>query len=250
MCLRSDHAVESMEFRFTTTNNAAVSISIDDIKNGDYELLDVREAEEAASTPVRLDGTINIPLGALLRKALDGELDKAASYVCICNQGARSSIACHNLRDFGYSAFSLDGGAAAITNPVSSWYNPEFVVLLQTTDPEKATLALSVATASQANGRKTALVCMADAPLLFRKADVEPSSSWARAATLDVGAPFKQGSVLLDKFSSAGGKVFACKSCVKFHKLSYEQLEDMVLPMQAPDLVRMSCVAQGTVTFS
>ena len=64
------------------------------------------------------------------------------------------------------------GGVEAFYAPKSAWYKPEYVVVLETHDDEKATLAASVATASQANGRKTALVLMSTSPLLFRKQDV------------------------------------------------------------------------------
>jgi predicted peroxiredoxin len=191
---------------------------------------------------------VNVPLGDLLKQCAEQTLDKSKKYVCVCNVGYRSMVAATQLVQQGYTAFSLQGGAAAITAPIAAWFQPQFVVVLTTRDPEKVTLALSVATASQANGRATAIVCMGEAPLLFRQAGLLPDEG-QRASELNVGEPFKAGAAILSTFGSAGGRVFACKSCVKFHKLSYDEMESIALPMQAPDLVRMSCGAQGTVTF-
>eukprot|EP00045_Choanoeca_perplexa_P011946 m.128381 g.128381 ORF g.128381 m.128381 type:complete len:249 (-) comp15825_c0_seq1:1685-2431(-) len=248
MCLRSDHAIVDVPSASAPAAQAP-TVDLSALSDGAYTLLDVRESTEATANPIELEAVKNIPLGDLLRQTAEQTLDKTLKYVCVCNVGYRSSVAVTQLNQHGYTAFSLQGGAAAISAPVAAWYQPQFVVVLTTCDPEKATLALSVATASQANGRATAMVCMAEAPLLFRQAGVLDEHG-PRASELNIGEPFKAGAVVLAKFGAAGGRIFACKSCVKFHKLSYDKLETVALPMQAPDLVRMSCGAQGTVTFS
>jgi rhodanese-related sulfurtransferase/predicted peroxiredoxin len=215
-----------------------------------YFVVDVREPSEMPATHP-ITNITNIPLGALLRAAADRTLERNNKpVVCVCNIGYRGGVAAEALQALGVPAYVLQGGLQAVAAPLAAVFRPGFVVVLQTCDPEKATLALSVATAAQTNGRKTALVCMASAPLLFRRESVLPAASEPRAMALRVGDPFKDGKTLVEKFTEAGGKIFACKSCVQFHKLDYSQLEEVAWPLQAPDLVEMSSAAQGTVTFA
>eukprot|EP00049_Salpingoeca_infusionum_P008497 m.140279 g.140279 ORF g.140279 m.140279 type:complete len:270 (+) comp14031_c1_seq1:299-1108(+) len=214
-------------------------------------IIDVREADEMGKPDVKqIEGAIQYPLGPLLRDAADDSLDekfKTTPLVTICNAGYRSGIASDQLNAMGYDCCSLHGGATAFFAPKAAWYSPEYVVLLTTTDTQKATLACSVATASQAQSRKTILVLMGDAPLLFRKPEIENPAP--KFDEINIGEPFKPLKGVVAKFLDLGGQVFACKSCVKHSGLEYSKMRDYVNPMQAPDLSRMTVGAQGSSSF-
>lgn len=121
-------------------------------------------------------------------------------------------------------------------------------MLTTATELEKVTLALSVATASVKQGRRTALVLMADGPYAFRDPAAEVTTDAPTYDTLALGEPYKDGPTLVAAFKEAGGKIFACKSCTKYRKLD-GLLRDFVDHTQAPEIVRMLCSAQGSVTF-
>lgn len=254
MCLKSDHATLPVSLAPQGSSiSSVVTVTPSELKANPsaYWIVDVREKDEAAAPSTKkVPGSVNIPLGSLIHQAADGKLDATKSILCVCNVGFRAGVAAQTLSSLGLKACSLLGGAEAYHGPIASWFNPEYVVVLQSVNEEVATLALSVATASQTNGKQTALVCMGPSPLLFRKEGVEGDIKAPRVSTLNVGDPFKKGEMLIQKYKAAGGAVFACKSCVKFHKLEYEMLEASVDPMQAPDLVRMTTSAQGSTSFS
>lgn len=70
-------------------------------------LLDVREAHELAICSI--PGSLWTPLGEIARRA--GELDRAASIVCICHHGVRSARAIGELAAAGFEhLINLSGG--------------------------------------------------------------------------------------------------------------------------------------------
>jgi len=83
-------------------------------KKDEFVLIDVREADEVAE-----DGTIeeavNIPLGELIRKGRQGELDdlKGKTICTYCNGGYRGNIGADELNKKGFTAVTVDGGYAA-----------------------------------------------------------------------------------------------------------------------------------------
>jgi phage shock protein E len=86
-------------------------------KKGDFVLIDVREAEEIAegSGGATIEGAVNIPLGKLIRKVRQGELeDLKGKIVCTyCNGGYRGNIGADELNKKGFTAVTIDGGYAA-----------------------------------------------------------------------------------------------------------------------------------------
>jgi phage shock protein E len=85
-------------------------------KKGDFVLIDVREADEIAEDGgATIEGAVNIPLGQLIRKTRQGELDdlKGKTICTYCNGGYRGNIAADELNKKGFTSVTIDGGYAA-----------------------------------------------------------------------------------------------------------------------------------------
>lgn len=89
---------------------APLSMTVDDLESEALPMiLDVREDWERDIA--RLNGTVDIPLGALPDRA--GELPKDRRIVVMCHHGGRSARATEWLRQQGYEATNLTGGIDA-----------------------------------------------------------------------------------------------------------------------------------------
>jgi phage shock protein E len=85
-------------------------------KKGDFVLIDVREADEIAEDGgATIEGAVNIPLGQLIRKGRQGELDdlKGKTICTYCNGGYRGNIGADELNKKGFTSVTIDGGYAA-----------------------------------------------------------------------------------------------------------------------------------------
>lgn len=78
----------------------------------DAFILDVREPGELAQA--RIDGTLHIPLGALIER-LD-EVPRDRTVYVMCHAGERSAKAAHYLEAQGVDAVNISGGILA-------WYH-------------------------------------------------------------------------------------------------------------------------------
>ena len=83
-------------------------------KKDDFVLIDVREADEIAEDDT-IEGAVNIPLGQLIRKGRQGELDdlKGKTICTYCSGGYRGNIGADELNKKGFTAVTIDGGYAA-----------------------------------------------------------------------------------------------------------------------------------------
>jgi rhodanese-related sulfurtransferase len=84
-------------------------------KKRDLLLIDVREADEVAEDG-KIEGSINIPLGQLIRKGRQGELDddlKGKMICTYCNGGYRGNIGADELNKKGFTAVTIEGGYTA-----------------------------------------------------------------------------------------------------------------------------------------
>lgn len=93
----------------------AETISADKLREqkDEFVIIDVREPDELAGR--QIDGSINIPLGLVIRNARQGKIDhlKDAKIVCHCSAGYRGNIAADELSKFGFQAINLEGGFEA-----------------------------------------------------------------------------------------------------------------------------------------
>jgi rhodanese-related sulfurtransferase len=83
-------------------------------KKDDFVLIDVRETDEIAEDGT-IEGAVNIPLGQLIRKGRQGELDdlKGKTICTYCSGGYRGNIGADELNKKGFTAVTIDGGYAA-----------------------------------------------------------------------------------------------------------------------------------------
>jgi len=82
-------------------------------RQDEYMYVDVREADELEEGMI--DGAINIPLGQLIRKARNGDLDdlKREKIVTYCSGGYRGDIAADELNKLGFNTVTIEGGYSA-----------------------------------------------------------------------------------------------------------------------------------------
>ena len=78
-----------------------------------FVYLDVREADELGEG--KIDAAANIPLGQLIRKARQGDMDflKKEKVITYCSSGYRGNIAADELNKLGFDAVTIEGGYSA-----------------------------------------------------------------------------------------------------------------------------------------
>jgi len=240
MCIRSP-AMANLKIPKGSSSSSSTVTHVSTLirKFNDYIVIDVREPDEH-----KVDGikdTTNISLGPLLSQAVQGKFDenwKGKKIITYCNVGYRSGIAARELANLGFDATSLDFGIAAWTDPAVANY--DFVSVCSNNpfikeNLERATIAITIAVASQANGQNTALVLMGEGVQSAVKSDHKDLKD---NSVLKLGDPFKGIVELFNTFIKDGGMIFACRSCLSLRKLTYEQMFDFVRPASAPDVVR------------
>jgi len=82
-------------------------------RQDEYTYVDVREADELEEGMI--EGAMNIPLGLLIRKARNGDLDdlKRKKIVTYCSGGYRGNIAADELNKLGFDTVNIEGGYSA-----------------------------------------------------------------------------------------------------------------------------------------
>ena len=78
-------------------------------RQDEYMYVDVREADELEEGMI--EGAMNIPLGLLIRKARNGDLDdlKRKKIVTYCSGGYRGNIAADELNKLGFDTVNIEG---------------------------------------------------------------------------------------------------------------------------------------------
>jgi rhodanese-related sulfurtransferase len=82
-------------------------------RQDEYVYMDVREADEIEGGMI--EGVVNIPLGRLIRRARQGDLQdlKNKKIVTYCSSGYRGNIAADELNKQGFDTVSIEGGYSA-----------------------------------------------------------------------------------------------------------------------------------------
>lgn len=82
-------------------------------KKEDHIIIDVRESDEISGR--QMDGSINIPLGLVIRNARQEKLDhlKGKKIVGHCSAGYRGNIAAEERGKCGFKSVNLEGGFEA-----------------------------------------------------------------------------------------------------------------------------------------
>ena len=90
----------------------AEKISANDLKatKDNFVIIDVREPDELPKG--KIEDSINLPLGLMIRKVKHGEIDdlKERKICTYCGSGYRGNIAADELNKAGFKAVNLDGG--------------------------------------------------------------------------------------------------------------------------------------------
>lgn len=90
----------------------AEKISASDLRSqlNEFEIIDVREQDELSGG--KIENSLHIPLGLVIRKAKKGEInDLKNKKICTyCGTGYRGNIAADELIKAGFNAVTLDGG--------------------------------------------------------------------------------------------------------------------------------------------
>lgn len=79
----------------------------------EFVIIDVRESDELAQGAI--EGSIHMPLGAVIRNAKKGKLeDLKSKKICThCSGGYRGNMAAEELNKAGFQAVNLEGGFEA-----------------------------------------------------------------------------------------------------------------------------------------
>ena len=82
-------------------------------KKDEYLIIDVRESDELEQGII--EGAIHIPLGELIRKVRQGQLNefKGKRICTYCSGGYRGNLAADELNSHGFDAVTIDGGYLA-----------------------------------------------------------------------------------------------------------------------------------------
>jgi len=84
----------------------------------DYQLVDIRDADEVSARPIVERRARHIPMAQLLEDA--ASLDPGRHYVLVCSRGLRSRALAERLRGQGYArVYSLRGGVDSLTPAVA-----------------------------------------------------------------------------------------------------------------------------------
>jgi rhodanese-related sulfurtransferase len=83
-------------------------------RKDEYVIVDVREADELVEEG-KIDGTVNMPLGEIIRKARHGDLnDLKGKKICTyCSGRYRGNMAADELNRHGFDAVTIEGGYSA-----------------------------------------------------------------------------------------------------------------------------------------
>ena len=105
-------------------------------------------------------------------------------------------------------------------------------------NPDKVTVALTMALNAKLKGHSACLILMADAVALGIPGAADP---------MDIGKPFEPAGDLMRKYLEEGGRVAVCKSCMLHNGLSQEQMDKRFEIISAPDVIDLVMGATGTL---
>lgn len=119
----------------------------------------------------------------------------------------------------------------------------DFLVTLSVdkNEPERLTVALTLALASCTQGKKTALLLMVEGVRNGMEGYVD---------SVDAGAPFSPCEDLMESFIAAEGEIFACGACLDHNKVDRDTLMPEVQVVSGGQVVEMLFNARSTLQFN
>lgn len=105
----------------------------------------------------------------------------------------------------------------------------------------KIVIGFTMALNAIQKGHSSTLILMGDAVLLGT-----PNATDG----IDVGAPFKPATELLNEYLQLGGRIAVCKSCMVNKGINEEQLDPRYLCITGADVIDLTMNATGTMQIS
>ena len=105
-------------------------------------------------------------------------------------------------------------------------------------NPDKVTVALTMALNARLKEHSACLILMADAVALGIPGAADP---------MDIGKPFEPAGQLLNQYLEKGGRVAVCKSCMLHNGLNEDQMDPRFEIITAADVIDLLMGAQGTL---
>ncbi len=108
-------------------------------------------------------------------------------------------------------------------------------------NPNKVTVAFTMANKALAAGYSTALILMVDAVHL---------SCPGRVDGIDIGAPFKPVKPLMETFLEKGGALLVCDACLAHNNIKPDMVDPRLKLINADDVVSLIMNAKGSLQVS
>lgn len=105
-------------------------------------------------------------------------------------------------------------------------------------NPDKVTVALTMALNAGLKGHTTCLILMAEAVALGVPGATDG---------IDIGPPFEAAGNLLHKYLDQGGRVAVCKACMLHNGLEADQMDARFEIITAPDVIDLLMNAKGSL---
>ena len=109
------------------------------------------------------------------------------------------------------------------------------------TNPNKITVAYTMAITALERGHSSTLILMVDAVHLARPNALD---------SIDIGAPFKPAKELLQAFMDKGGQVLVCKACMVHNNVQESEIDTRFGIISADDVVNLLMSAQGSLQLT
>lgn len=108
-------------------------------------------------------------------------------------------------------------------------------------NPNKVTVALTMANKALERGHSVALILMVDAVHL---------ACPGRIDGIDIGDPFKPAKALQEAFLDKGGRIYVCQSCMVHNGITQEMLDSRFELITADGVIQLLMSATGTLQLS
>ena len=109
------------------------------------------------------------------------------------------------------------------------------------TNPNKITVAYTMAVTALERGHSSTLILMVDAVHLARLNALD---------SIDIGAPFKPAKELLKAFMDKGGQVLVCKACMVHNNVQESEIDTRFGIISADDVVNLLMSAKGSLQLT
>lgn len=108
-------------------------------------------------------------------------------------------------------------------------------------NPNKITVALTMAVKALEKGHSTALILMVDAVHLALPDALN---------NIDIGAPFQPAATLLKAFMEKGGHLLVCNACMQHNNVDAAAIDPRFESISADDVVELLMTAKGSLQLT